>query len=726
MTGFMSVRNYSLVRQGLGKICWRSAFLVAALVASALMLKSHLSEVRPADVGSALASVTTGTWIMALAATAVSFAAVGQYDALFHGWLRTGVPPARAAVSGAASIALAQALGCGLATGTLARWRALPEVSLQDAWRVTSYVSFSFMAALGLLIAVAGALSPIDQPGLRVFVGLATAVTILAGVLSIVSPTVFVLRLPSIRLMIRLFGLAAIDTGFAAVTLWVLLPIDLQPDPLSFFVVFLLALAAGLLSGSPGGVGAFEVCMITLLPVVPEPELFAAILGFRLIYHALPATLALLVLAAASRPLTDAVRAEGRSPPPVRAEAGLARLPTHALKCLGGQIVLSADASQTIVVIGDPVHGAPFTRKQLDALSREADVRSLWPAIYKVSARSAVVARRSGWHLLAVSEEAWIVPSAFETDGSQMRQLRRKTRQANAAGVLLEAATDLPLDEMARVAVEWAVRSGGERGFSMGRFDPDYLAGQRVFLAWHDRRLVAFLSFHTYEDEWTLDLVRSGNELPNGTMNALVVRAVEEAKELGVPRVSLAAMSLAYPPWLLARLARSREGAGLRRFKLSFAPRTERLYLAAPSRGLLLLAGLDILLRVRFPEAANRHGWGGLPTIVARVREVVITILKHRVAPGFRGLFSHAYASLLQCSIGGCLTLPSDPSSKRRTMGPAETGIVHMNFMAELEKRRAYNRTVRELSRLPLDVALDLDIFPGDAEKIARRAVYGK
>lgn len=49
-----------------------------------------------------------------------------------------------------------------------------------------------------------------------------------------------------------------------------------------------------------------------------------------------------------------------------------------------------------------------------------------------------------------------------------------------------------------------------------------------------------------------------------------------------------------------------------------------------------------------------------------------------------------------------------------------------MNFMAELEKRRAYNRTVRELSRLPLDVALDLDIFPGDAEKIARRAVYGK
>lgn len=49
-----------------------------------------------------------------------------------------------------------------------------------------------------------------------------------------------------------------------------------------------------------------------------------------------------------------------------------------------------------------------------------------------------------------------------------------------------------------------------------------------------------------------------------------------------------------------------------------------------------------------------------------------------------------------------------------------------MSFMAELQKRRQYNRTVRELRRLPLDLALDLDIYPGDAEKLAKRAVYGK
>ncbi len=46
--------------------------------------------------------------------------------------------------------------------------------------------------------------------------------------------------------------------------------------------------------------------------------------------------------------------------------------------------------------------------------------------------------------------------------------------------------------------------------------------------------------------------------------------------------------------------------------------------------------------------------------------------------------------------------------------------------VAEARARRArYNRTVAEIRQMPLDVALDLNIYPGDAEKIASKAVYG-
>jgi uncharacterized protein YjiS (DUF1127 family) len=47
------------------------------------------------------------------------------------------------------------------------------------------------------------------------------------------------------------------------------------------------------------------------------------------------------------------------------------------------------------------------------------------------------------------------------------------------------------------------------------------------------------------------------------------------------------------------------------------------------------------------------------------------------------------------------------------------------SLRSRLARHRAYLRTRAELASLPLDVALDLDIYPGDADKIARVAVYG-
>ncbi len=43
-----------------------------------------------------------------------------------------------------------------------------------------------------------------------------------------------------------------------------------------------------------------------------------------------------------------------------------------------------------------------------------------------------------------------------------------------------------------------------------------------------------------------------------------------------------------------------------------------------------------------------------------------------------------------------------------------------------IRNRAAYRQTVNEIRRLPIDIALDLDLYPGDAEFIARRAVYGR
>ncbi len=46
-------------------------------------------------------------------------------------------------------------------------------------------------------------------------------------------------------------------------------------------------------------------------------------------------------------------------------------------------------------------------------------------------------------------------------------------------------------------------------------------------------------------------------------------------------------------------------------------------------------------------------------------------------------------------------------------------------LLSSVEKRARYRRTVDALRNLPLHLALDLDLYSGDAEKIARRVVYG-
>lgn len=47
-------------------------------------------------------------------------------------------------------------------------------------------------------------------------------------------------------------------------------------------------------------------------------------------------------------------------------------------------------------------------------------------------------------------------------------------------------------------------------------------------------------------------------------------------------------------------------------------------------------------------------------------------------------------------------------------------------LMTAARDRARYRQTRDEIARMPLDVALDLGIYPGDAEKIARQAVWGK
>ncbi len=609
--------------------------VVLALVALGFwVLRERLPQLDMGEVWRTIHQVHPLQWIGAAGATLASFWAVGRYDQVVHGLTGTGVAPARARLAGTAAIAVAQFAGFGVLTGALVRWRMLPELSLGRALRLSVAVSVSFLAGWAVVAALAVLLT-----GVTAFHARPLAIAVLSaaaafGAVLLWAPA-FARRLPSLRAFGSVVALALVDTFFAALALYLLLPAGVEVAPGTVFAAFAVALGAGLIAGTPGGVGPFEVTLLALLPMIDHEPLLASALAFRLVYYLVPAALgaAMLLRGPLERDRAGATAAlHPPEPQPYlgpglenalwfcpRAETNLVRQGDFALLHADGRPLLAAaPAGQALVMLGDPLSGSrPASESAIAALADCARRAQRSPLIYKCTARTAALARRRGWKTLAISQEAWLEPAKFTTAGPEHRQLRRLLRKAEKAGIRVsEGGRRLPLDEMARLSRAWARTHGGERGFSMGRFQADYVSCQRVFLAWQDDRLVAFITLHENRREWTLDLMRQDPQAPDGTMHLLLCAAINSAAAIFCPRLSLAALPLAETggadrlAGLRARMTRLAGGDGLRRFKTSFAPNWQTLYAAAPGPVSLLFGLAAVLARVRRPgPLRHERGW---------------------------------------------------------------------------------------------------------------------
>ena len=58
------------------------------------------------------------------------------------------------------------------------------------------------------------------------------------------------------------------------------------------------------------------------------------------------------------------------------------------------------------------------------------------------------------------------------------------------------------------------------------------------------------------------------------------------------------------------------------------------------------------------------------------------------------------------------------------TKGKTMKSII-TKLRGHLNEQARFRQIRDEIARMPLDVALDLDIYPGDADRIARKAVWG-
>lgn len=252
-------------------------------------------------------------------------AAVGSYVMLLgYEWSATryaGVQvPSRALVmAGACASAVGNAIGLSMLSGGAVRYRLYFPHGIEpaDVARMSAFVSLALGCALPPLAAVA-ALIHVNAAAMALHlsrtwvVGISCAV--LAGYLLLVlvlatrrsahRPTPFTrqfhlwrwrFRLPNMVLSGLQLLITLLDVICASAVLYLLIPGDIPFT--TFMMVYLLALATGVLSHVPGGFGVFEMIILSAFKgQVGDAPLVAAIVLYRAIYVLLPLVLACLAL----------------------------------------------------------------------------------------------------------------------------------------------------------------------------------------------------------------------------------------------------------------------------------------------------------------------------------------------------------------------------------------------------------------------------------------------
>ena len=268
----------------------------------------------------------------------------------------------------------------------------------------------------------------------------------------------------------------------------------------------------------------------------------------------------------------------------------------------GTAFVMFAVEGRSWIAMGDPVGPDAAATDLAWRLQEMADRHGGWPVFYQVAEDRLERYAGIGLALLKLGEEAMVPLAAFTLEGRVRKGLRNEMRRIERERCEFELVPrpGVPalMADLAAISGAWlAAKRVQEKGFSLGRFDPAYLARFPVALVRREGRIVAFANVWATagREELSIDLMRFGAGAPAGVMTFLFVRLMQWGAAEGYRRFSLGVAPLAgleerggTPLWRRLAGLVYRHGEhffnfqGLRLYKEKFEPVWEPRYLASP------------------------------------------------------------------------------------------------------------------------------------------------
>jgi lysyl-tRNA synthetase class 2 len=282
----------------------------------------------------------------------------------------------------------------------------------------------------------------------------------------------------------------------------------------------------------------------------------------------------------------------------------------------GGAFLAYRIENGVMLVSGDPVGPRAALPGLVSKAIAFAERRGLKLAASGVSEGLVPLWRQAGLRALYIGDEAVVETAGFSLEGRAIRKVRQSVARLEKSGYTAELADMSELDEhtlceLEAVTKRW-LAGACERGFamSMDSLRTEREAGGVVLLARDgDKRIRGFLHLvPSYgRPAMSLSSMRRDRETPNGLMEFLVVRAIENLRERGVEEVSLNFAAFARvmhgPRGPFERLAGKLVALGnpffqiesLYRFNAKFFPRWEPRYLLYEGALGLPRAGLAVM-----------------------------------------------------------------------------------------------------------------------------------
>ena len=340
------------IRRGLG--------LLAILVVFGLVLvtlRRFAGETSYDDVVSTMLAIPPQNLALAVLATAGSFAALIFYDVCALAYVGERRPLPLVGFVAFCAYAVGNTAGFGPLSGGAIRYRFYSRLGLKPE-AIAKVIGF-VTAAFGFGVLVCGltavlVAAPTVAAAFSAPVNLLRAVAVAGlGAVAIgygfgyrrfragVSPR---FRLPTPKLAAGQLLVTAVDLGFSALVLYALLP-EGKPGFAAFMAIYTVAVASGVLSHVPGGLGVFETVILGALPAgVPADAALSSLLIYRIVYHVLPLLASTVLVAGAEG------RRFARSPGArltAEAAARVAPLVISTLSLVGGAMLVFSSVTPT-------------------------------------------------------------------------------------------------------------------------------------------------------------------------------------------------------------------------------------------------------------------------------------------------------------------------------------------------------------------------------------------